>query len=160
MQKINKEIENLLSKYQWPGINAITFANGKITLLDVEFYSNNSYYIAPILDSTIESYLNYNEEYLSSFDIFSTVNSESYNIFVGDGSGEGNGTIYVKNRETDSLIWFAFFENSEPFTHVELSNDEIISATSTLGIKWELSIKNPLKITLKYPQKIHTFNHK
>lgn len=145
-------INKLIKNHDWTGIDSIVFADGKMTLLDVNFYSDNSYFISPIADSTIESYLDYNSDYLSSFDVFSNAKYQNYEVLVGDGSGEGNGVIYVLNNGDNSLIWFAFFENSEPFKKVSVDEEGFIYAVSEVNITWKINIKDPLNIKLIYPK--------
>lgn len=148
---MKKTIEDLIKKFEWAGINAITYGDGRMVLLYVEFYNEKSYYIAPITDSTIDSYLKYNFDNLSPFDIFSKAEYANYEILVGDASGEGNGVIYVIDQISKSLVWFAFFENSEPFRAVSVDDKGIISAISSTNIIWKISIENPLEIELIFP---------
>lgn len=148
---MKKQIEDLIKNFEWAGINAITYGDGKMVLLHVEFYDEQKYYIAPITDSTIDSFLKYNLENLSPFDIFSRTQYNDYEILVGDASGEGNGIVYVINKSNNSLVWFAFFENSEPFKTVSISIEGIISAVSDIDIVWKIPIENPLEIELIFP---------
>lgn len=134
----------------WPGINSITYSDGRITLLDVEFYGDHNYFIGPIADTTLESYLKYNEDNLSNFDFTQKIVSDGYEIAVGDGSGESNGIIYVWNLERDELAWFGFFENSEPFKSVT-ADKQIVKAVAANGICWAVDISDPLKIQIIYP---------
>lgn len=55
------------------------------------------------------------------------------------------------NTEDDSLIWFAFFENSEPFESVSFDENGFIHAVSAVNINWKISVVNPLDIELIYP---------
>ena len=150
-KNIDITIKKLIDEYEWAGINAITFADGLMTLLEINFYSKGEYFIAPIVDSTINSYLKYNSDELSSFDVFSKIIFNNYEILVGDGSGEGNGIIYVINTKNNSLSWFAFFENSEPFKSVTVDENGTIQALSAVNITWKLPIENPLNIELTFP---------
>lgn len=148
---MKENIERLIANYEWAGVSSITFSDGLMVLLDVEFFSKDSYYIGPIADSTIDSYLKYNSDDLTPFDVFSKVTYRDFEILVGDGSDEGNGVIYVTNTADNSLVWFAFFENSEPFKTVSIDENGIIHALSAVNITWKLSINNPLSIELIFP---------
>lgn len=147
---MKNKIKELIRNFEWAGINAITFGDGKMVLLDVEFYNDKQYCIAPIVDSTIDSYLKYNADELLPFDVFDKTEYNNYEVLVGDSSGEGNGVIYVMDKASNSLLWFAFFENSEPFKTVTINNEGLISATSSVGVIWKVPIKNPLKIELVF----------
>ncbi|MCJ8289318.1 MAG: hypothetical protein HRT58_22135 [Crocinitomicaceae bacterium] len=149
---MKQNIHSLIANYEWAGIDSITFNDGRMVLLDIEFFAKENYYIGPIADSTIDSYLKYNSDDLSSFDVFSKVKYGDYEVFVGDGSSEGNGVIYVTNVEVDSLVWFAFFENSEPFKEVSVDENGVIHALSAVNITWKLSLDNPLSIELIFPE--------
>lgn len=149
---MKENINNLIANYEWAGKNSIIFGDGKMILLDVEFYSKGNYHIGPIADSSIDSYLKYNSDDLSSFDVFSKVKFGDYEVFVGDGSSEGNGVIYFTNVEDNSLVWFAFFENSEPFKEVSVDENGVIHALSAVNITWKLSLDNPLSIELIFPE--------
>lgn len=148
---MKQSINNLLLNYEWAGINSVTFGDGLMVLLDIEFFSEENYYIGPITDSTIDSYLKYNSDDLTPFDVFAKSKFKDYEILVGDGSAEGNGVIYVINIEDKSLVWFAFFEDSEPFKKVSIDENGVIHALSAVNITWKLSINNPLSIELIFP---------
>lgn len=141
----------MIASLKWAGKNSVTFGDGKMVLLDIEFYSKGNYHIGPIADSTIDSYLNYNADYLSEFDIFAKIEHKEFVVFAGDGSAEGNGVIYVLDKMNNSLIWFAFFENSEPFVELKVDDRGVVNAKSEVNIIWKLPIDNPLNIELVYP---------
>jgi hypothetical protein len=122
-----------------------------MTLLEINYFDTRKYYIGPIVDSTIDSYLKYNADGLTSFDIFARSKRGNLEVLVGDGSWEGSGMIYLMNTEDDSLIWFAFFENSEPFESVSFDENGFIHAVSAVNINWKISVVNPLDIELIYP---------
>ena len=148
---MKKTIGDLIKNYEWPGINAITFGDGKMILLYVELYPEKKYHIAPITDSSIDSYLGYNLDNLSPFDVFSKAEYSNCEVLVGDASGEGNGVIYVVDKVSNSLVWFAFFENSEPFKSVSINKEGVINAKSASEVIWKIPIKNPLQIELFFP---------
>ena len=146
---MNSNIKNLLTQDQCLSRNSITFGNGKIILLDIR--RRNKYYIWPIIDCNIEDYLKYNHDKFASFDVFAQTIFENFEIYVGDGSSEENGNIHVIDNRNKSLVWFAFFEDSEPFTQVHVDKNGIINALSESGIIWKIPIETPLKIDLEYP---------
>ena len=149
-KEISQTISNLLLKQKWPGINAITRGDGTMTLLEVELFDDRKYFVAPIIDGAIQSYLNYNEEWLSSFDIFATIQYSKYKVSVGDGSSEENGIVFVVNVEDSSLVWFAFFELSEPFKSVAVDENGCIHARSAIGVTWKMPIEDPFKIEVDH----------
>ncbi|MCR0997653.1 hypothetical protein [Serratia rubidaea] len=147
---MHNSINKLLSEKKWPGINSVIFGDGRLVLLEAMFYTDSNYHIAPVLDSTIDSYLNYQADSLTIFDVFSRGRIGNFEVCVGDGSSEGEGVIYVVNSDDNQLCWFAFFENGGPFIKVDVDESGIISATSESNVIWELSISNPLDIKLTY----------
>ena len=148
---MKQSINKLIANYEWAGKNSITFGDGLMILLEIEFFSKGNYFIGPIADSTIDSYLKYNSEYLSSFDVFAKVEYGNYEILAGDGSSEENGVVYVVSTVDKSLVWFAFFEKSEPFDELKVDEKGVIHARSESNITWKISIENPLQIELVYP---------
>jgi hypothetical protein len=149
---MNLLITELLNKNEWVGINSIIFPDGKLILLEIRFYNNNGFYISPVLDSKIESYLNYRPDFLTKFDVFAKKNFNNLEVLVGDGSGEGEGFIYVINSDKNQLCWFAFFDNGGPFHKVNVDEKGVINAISESGVIWEMEISDPLKINLIYPK--------
>lgn len=145
-------IDELIDQERCIGIDSIIFQSGKITLLDVEFYSDEKYFIGPIVDSTVNSYLGYNLEFLSHFGIYTQSKRDKYEVFVGEGSCEGSGVIYINNTDNESLIWFIYLENSEPFKEVFINGNLEIEAKSNFNIVWKIPIDNPLKIELIFPK--------
>jgi hypothetical protein len=148
---MKENIKNLIQNLVWAGIDSITFGDGRMILLDIEFYSKEKYHISPIADSTIDSYLQYNLADLSPFDISARTVFNNYEVFAGDASGEGNGIVYVIDQTNDSLIWFAFFENSDPFRSVSVNDDAIAIVVTSENVTWKIPIKDPLKIELIWP---------
>lgn len=147
---INFKLKEMVDSQTWPGINAITYGDGKMTLLDIEFYEDHNYYLGPIADTSIESYLKYNRDQLSSFDITAKAEHESYDVLVGDGSDESNGIVFVVNRSNQHLVWFAFFECSDPFKSVYV-DEKCVNAITSSGVRWRISITDPLNIQLIWP---------
>jgi len=145
---MKQKIEELMTDYNWVCHNSVTFGDGSMVLLDIEFYSKDNYFIGPIADTTLESYLKYNSDNLSSFDVFATTHNGEYKVHVGDGSLEENGIIYVTSIKDNTLLWFAFFEKSDCFKEVTVDTDNVIHATTASNVVWNLSISNPLDIKL------------
>ncbi len=149
--KNTKVIDKLLLDRKWVPINSIIFPDGKMILLDIFFIPQNKYFIGPIADSSIESYLKYNKD-LSDFDIQSTIQKGQYEINVGSAVAEEEGFVYVIDLEKSCLIWFAFFQYSDPFTSVTVNDKNEISAVTKEGIPWIIPIDDPLSMSIIYPE--------
>jgi hypothetical protein len=147
---ITDKINELLKNYQWPCTNSITFGNGKMIILETEFHVNHEYSISDKCELTLDTYLNENPTDLTDFDVFSKAIYKNYEIFVGDGSYEGEGIVFVINKESNSLHWFAFFENSDSFNKVDIDNVGVINATTTNGVLWKIPIDDPVSIKIEY----------
>ncbi len=146
-------LDELINNEKWPGINAITFENREMILLDIQL-NQNSFWIHPLVDSTIDSYLKYNQKNLSSFEVYSTAETADYRAFVGAGSYEAEGIIYVRDTHTEQLIWSLFMENSEYFKSVTIKSNRAsaeIHAVNEAHFTWIIPIKNPLQIRIVNP---------
>lgn len=142
---MNAHVNSLIKNHQCTGIDSIVFGNGRMVLLSIHFFEGGSR-LSPICDSTLESFLHYNTDCLSTFDVFATCENEHYNVFCGDGSSEGSGNVHITDK-AGKLLWFCYFENSEPFTQVEIK-DRCVYALSEANITWKIPIDSPLDIEL------------
>lgn len=147
---MNPHVQDLLRRMVWPGIDAITYGDGTMTLLDIDFLGDRRYVISPIADSSVESYMKYNAGNLSHFDVTAKVEYGDHDVCVGDGSDESNGVVYVTNKRSRELSWFAFFERSDPFLSVSV-DDRFVTAVTSAGVRFKIRSDNPLDIQLIYP---------
>ncbi len=145
-------IDKLLRDEKWPALNSITFSDGKMTLMDIRIYNVNDYYINPIADTTINSFLKYNKDDLSPFDAYSTLQAGKYEINVGSAALEQEGVIYVTDVQDKHLEWFYFFEDSNQFKSVTVNEVGEIHAITEGNITWVIPITDPLNLSIFYPE--------
>ena len=135
-------IKKLLNENKWMVENSITFGDGTVLLLE-KVRLNDSAFKIKVKDKTnIETLITENYENYSFFDVFKIVKEETITIHVGEGSFGGDGFIYVTNNINNELIWFAFFDFSNPFMSAILENNQIIAVTNN-DEKWTFSLSNP-----------------
>lgn len=147
-------IDELLQSNKWLPINSIAFADGKMVLMDIRFFGLNDFYINPIADTNVKSYLKYNnKEYdLNSFDVYRSIKIGKYQINVGSGAGEEEGIIYVYNLEDEHLEWFFFLEESNPFTSVTINETGDIYAVTETDDTWIIPLLDPIHIRIKFSE--------
>lgn len=146
---MNTSINDLLKRMEWPSVNAVTYGDGRMTLMELEFYGDGRHHVGPIADTTLESYLFYNSDGLASFDITASTHHGDHTIHVGDGSGESDGVVFVIEQATQRLVWFAFFVSSGPFVSVRADDGQVQAVTSA-GVRWSLAVSDPLDIHLSH----------
>lgn len=69
---------------------------------------------------------------------------------AGEGSLGGDGFIAVTSTRTGELVWYAFFESSNPFEQVRFEGDALV-ATTNLGDEWRFPLDSPASFTIKHP---------
>ena len=147
------EVARMLRQLRWPGVDAVTYGDGRMTLLEVEFYAGERP-VFPLADTTLESYLGYHDEDdLSAYDIAATVEHGDHVIAVGDGSGEGNGVVVVTDKATGTLAWFAFYVASDPFVSVT-ATDGVLDAVTAEGVHWHIRVDDPLDVRVVRPPRL------
>ena len=70
----------------------------------------DEYNLRILCQSTLDSYFSYNkEDYVSNLYPKIMVENAQYKIYEGECSWEGDGFIYIINKENGKLLWFLFF---------------------------------------------------
>jgi hypothetical protein len=140
---MNPLVKDMLQKYQCPLVNSIIFPSGDLLVLE-----KHGDKVRVICESTVDSYFKYNpDDYVCDFDIFSTCTDERFCAHAGEGSWGDDGIIYLTDFSKEHLIWFIFFDNSNPFDKVTIHEDKVI-AHSTSGKVWSISIQDPTRIDI------------
>ena len=123
----NTHIHALLKNESWLDLDSITFQDGRVLLLHVNFGAEPDFQIRSIADTKIESciyYSNGSVTYLSVYDSYSDL---SHEVFVGGGSSEEVGYVLLKDSQTHDLKWLAFFCSSSPFEKIiEVRLDKLV----------------------------------
>lgn len=146
------EIVNFISNLEAPIINGVVYPSGDLTLLDIQINWDLpiKYKVLGAFHTTVNDFVVKNDLYFSSCTITSHIvcNSESIEIFAGEGSYGSDGFVAVADSGSKKLIWLAFFECSNPFIDLTIKG-KVIYATSTLNCLWMFDIDNPSKVTIK-----------
>ena len=133
---------------QLPGVNCVVKNNGDIVILNCFKNEEGRPFCFPFCDSTISSLLKHDEDIWTEIQTFDRLQDKTnkINLSVGEG-GMGNEGFIVCTDDQQSFIWGIFFENSNPFTKVEVRENKI-TAYSTGGYKYEIELGCPEKIEI------------
>ncbi len=143
-----KTLNDFISTYQIPLINAIFYDDGKILVID-SYYVGEIFELRILCESNINSFFLFNEiDDVSNFDITCTRDYDRYRIACGEGSYGSDGIICVVDIIKHKLLWVIYLNNSNPFNEIDYICEEVI-ASSTKGFKLIIPIKAPEKLRLE-----------
>ena len=145
---MHPRIKNILENYTYPIIKSITYPNGDMLVLEGQWIKEK-YHLRILCQSTLDSYFSYNEEdYVSNLYPKIMVENAQYKIYGGECSWEGDGFIYIINKENGKLLWFLFLDNSEYFKEAYFEDTKHIIARSELGLQLRIPINEPEKLSV------------
>ena len=145
---MHPRIKNILENYTYPIIKSITYPNGDMLVLEGQWIKEK-YHLRILCQSTLDSYFSYNEEdYVSNLYPKIMVENTQYKIYGGECSWEGDGFIYIINKENGELLWFLFLDNSEYFKEAYFEDTNHIIARSELGLRLRIPINEPEKLSV------------
>lgn len=145
---MHPRIKNILENYTYPIIKSITYPNGDMFVLEGQWIKEK-YHLRILCQSTLDSYFSYNEEdYVSNLYPKIMVENAQYKIYGGECSWEGDGFIYIINKEKGKLLWFLFLDNSEYFKEAYFEDTKHIIARSELGLRLRIPINEPEKLSV------------
>lgn len=145
---MHPRIKNILENYTYPIIKSITYPNGDMFVLEGQWIKEK-YHLRILCQSTLDSYFSYNEEdYVSNLYPKIMVENAQYKIYGGECSWEGDGFIYIINKEKGKLLWFLFLDNSEYFKEAYFEDTKHIIARSELGLQLRIPINEPEKLSV------------
>jgi len=145
---MHPRIKNILENYTYPIIKSITYPNGDMLVLEGQWIKEK-YHLRILCQSTLDSYFSYNEEdYVSNLYPKIMVKNAQYKIYGGECSWEGDGFIYIINKEKGKLLWFLFLDNSEYFKEAYFEDTKHIIARSELGLRLRIPINEPEKLSV------------
>ena len=143
---MGKDIISLIQNEECPLINALFLSNGEMYVLESQMGDNPI--IRVLCKSSIESYFEFNDtDYITSFDVHQNIETEAFIISIGEGAFGGDGIVYLTNRDTESLMWFLFLDNSNPFDSAKIENNNVI-VKSTKNLSYSIPIFQPELISL------------
>jgi hypothetical protein len=123
----NTHIHALLKNESWLDLDSITFQDGRVLLLYVDFGAEPNHQIRSIADTTIESCIKHSNESFTYLSVYNSYSDSSYEVFVGGGSLEEVGYVLLKDSQTHDLNWLAFFSSSSPFIKIiEVRLDKLV----------------------------------
>ena len=145
---MHPRIKNILENYTYPIIKSITYPNGDMLVLEGQWIKEK-YHLRILCQSTLDSYFSYNEEdYVCNLYPKIMVENAQYKIYGGKCSWEGDGFIYIINKENGELLWFLFLDNSEYFKEAYFEDTNHIIARSELGLRLRIPINEPEKLSV------------
>ena len=145
---MHPRIKNILENYTYPIIKSITYPNGDMFVLEGQWIKEK-YHLRILCQSTLDSYFSYNEEdYVSNLYPKIMVENAQYKIYGGECSWEGDGFIYIINKENGELLCFLFLDNSEYFKEAYFEDTKHIIARSELGLQLRILINEPEKLSV------------
>ena len=145
---MHPRIKNILENYTYPIIKSITYPNGDMLVLEGQWIKEK-YHLRILCESSLDSYFSYNEEdYVSNLYPKIMVENAQYKIYGGECSWEGDGFIYIINKENRELLWFLFLDNSEYFKEAYFEDTNHIIARSELGLRLRIPINEPEKLSV------------
>ena len=145
---MHPRIKNILENYTYPIIKSITYPNGDMLVLEGQWIKEK-YHLRILCKSSLDSYFSYNkEDYVSNLYPKIMVENAQYKIYEGECSWEGDGFIYIINKENGKLLWFLFLDNSEYFKEAYFEDTKHIIARSELGLRLRIPINEPEKLSV------------
>ena len=145
---MHPRIKNILENYTYPIIKSITYPNGDMLVLEGQWIKEK-YHLRILCKSSLDSYFSYNEEdYVSNLYPKIMVENAQYKIYEGECSWEGDGFIYIINKENGKLLWFLFLDNSEYFKEAYFEDTKHIITRSELNLQLRIPINAPEKLTI------------
>ncbi|MHC4675293.1 MAG: hypothetical protein ACYTBZ_22640 [Planctomycetota bacterium] len=137
---------------QCPSVDGIVFATGEIQQInvDVDWGPPVSYRLKLGTKTSINELENNQLLYWSDCAILASMIYEERQIEVvaGESDHGSDGFVAVMSNKSKNLKWLAFFTCSNPFSRLEIDNNQIL-ATSTLGITWVFPVNKPEAVIVK-----------
>lgn len=132
---------NLLSvawqREQVPLLNGILFPDGRHIRLE---WDGDHIVVGSSGSSWDENDLRDEVTYFTELSRAKIPNSELV-VIAGEGGLGADGVIALVDTNTDLPCWVLFMDSSNPFSHVEVVDGQIVAST-TLGKRWRI---DPLK---------------
>ena len=145
---MHPHIKNILENYTYPTIKSIAYPNGDMLVLEGQWLGEE-YHLHILCQSTLDSYFKYNEaDYVSNLYPQMVAENAQYEVYGGECSWEGDGFIYIINKEKGKLLWFLFLDNSEYFKEAYFEDTNHIITRSELNLQLRIPINAPEKLSV------------
>jgi hypothetical protein len=147
--KDRPSIQDLWEREQCPIVNGIIFDSGEIVLLKIRSLQVRSIWVE-LLDvvgkTTLEEILIDHPERLASITTLNETQVDSegsgLRLFCGEGSLGGDGFVSACRASDSHLNWIAFFDNSNPFEHIEIDGSDALAVNNCQQI-WRFPLMRP-----------------
>ncbi|GJH40859.1 hypothetical protein RCZ04_14090 [Capnocytophaga sp. HP1101] len=148
MNDMHPRVKHILEEYIYPIVKSISYPNGDMLVLGGQWIEQK-YHLRILCKTTLDSYFDYNEEDCVA-NLYPQVITENaqYTVYGGETSWEGDGFIYVIDKESQAPLWFLFLDNSEYFKEVYFEDSNCIIAGSELGLRLRIPIDKPEKVSV------------
>ena len=156
---INKDSFAVLLQEKWrsgflPSIDGVGWPTSDVFLVNVGFESQNGRYVlergkaapATLADITAVREIRWQHAGPSC----ECTNMEGrLRAIGGEGAWGGDGFVAVVSAHTGELVWYAFFESSNPFEQVRFEGDVLV-ATNNLGDEFRFPLDSPASFTIHH----------
>ena len=126
-----------------PGMNCIAFADGTVTILDIEHISTRTTMsvlcLFPLCDTTIDSITKYNPDCWTMVDAWTSVDYQGQKIVGGDGQMGNEGFIACTDAQ-DCLVWAMFFEDTNPIKKLSVNGNTLIAINEHDELRVEIDL--------------------
>lgn len=147
---MNKMIAASWQAGKLPGINSLVKNTGEVILLTCSRNKEGISLSTPLCSTTIESLNTYNESLWTEVNVHQKMEDPFTNTYfcIGESTMGHEGFIVCADEHTN-FIWGFFFEDSNPFTHVDF-DEQYIYSFSTSNYIYCLDRRNIEYVTIKF----------
>ncbi|WP_081751022.1 hypothetical protein [Paenibacillus sp. FSL R7-277] len=150
-------MSNLILKHwteecELPGINCIAWADGSITILNIEiFYDPNTRQrtmtCSPLCDTTIESIVKYNDDPWTIVDAWMSLDYEGGTIYGGDGQMGNEGFIACTGAD-GNMVWAIFSDVTNPIKQLSIEDRTLIAMNEHDELRIEINLDHLTEMRL------------
>lgn len=142
-----KTIQQIWDNKLWPIRNGIYFDDGRVALLNISMPWENVGKAVSVSVASLTQLEQIDEFRENCTTHLSPLCQESYpdmnlRVYGGEGGHGSEGFIAVTQISTGHLLWLAYFDCSNPFERVSVTNG-IVIGVSNLGDSWNFPLTQP-----------------
>ncbi|MEK3839126.1 hypothetical protein [Paenibacillus sp. FSL P2-0136] len=150
-------MSNLILKHwteecELPGINCIAWADGSITILNIETcYDPNTRQrtmrCSPLCDTTIESIVKHNDDPWTIVDAWTSLDYEGGTIYGGDGQMGNEGFIACTDAG-GNMVWAFFSDVTNPIKQLSIEDRTLIAMNEHDELRIEINLDHLTEMRL------------
>lgn len=142
------EVRDAWDDERVPLVNAVTFVDGEMILLEIARHADGSVLVRPLAKTTLASYLSFNPDWWANVtSLCETQMADGQSFVAGEGS-QGSDGFLAKRDARGALVYCVFFTSSNPFIMVTVSSSEKdLEVVNNRGERWSICIAEPWVIT-------------